>query len=108
MPLNAEQQRQKRADKRAVDEAHGVFRRKRGRIAAGHVWDEQTGAAVLNPSVATRATATLGHLSLRRTWSHSRAMSFARGSRSICRLASSLLIIVTNGMQSASGRGFCS
>ena len=57
IPLTAEQQRQQRADKRAADEAQGIFRRKRGRIAAGHVWDEQTGAAVLNPSAASSSRA---------------------------------------------------
>ena len=47
MPLSAEQQRERRAVKRAAEEAAGVFRRRRGgRLAAGHVWDEQTGTAV--------------------------------------------------------------
>ena len=47
MPLSAEQQRERRSNKRAADEAQGVFRRKRGRLPAGHVWDEEAGAAVL-------------------------------------------------------------
>eukprot|EP00315_Gephyrocapsa_oceanica_P041078 CAMPEP_0185478710 /NCGR_PEP_ID=MMETSP1366-20130426/4971_1 /TAXON_ID=38817 /ORGANISM="Gephyrocapsa oceanica, Strain RCC1303" /LENGTH=359 /DNA_ID=CAMNT_0028086017 /DNA_START=36 /DNA_END=1111 /DNA_ORIENTATION=- len=46
MPLSAEQQRERRAVKRAAEEAAGVFRRGRGGLAAGHVWDEQTGTAV--------------------------------------------------------------
>ena len=49
-PLTPEERRQQRVDKRAADEAAGVFRRKRGRIAAGHVWDEHSGTAVLDAS----------------------------------------------------------
>ena len=49
-PLTPEERRQERADKRAAEEAEGVFRRKKGRLPAGHVWDEQTGTAVLVPS----------------------------------------------------------
>ena len=44
------------ADKRAAEEAEGVFRRKKVRLPAGHVWDEQTGTAVLVPSRAGSST----------------------------------------------------
>jgi hypothetical protein len=50
MGLTPEQRRERRAEKRAADEATGVFRRKRGRLAAGHVWNEQTGTATLHPA----------------------------------------------------------
>ena len=43
MAWTAEQQRQKRAEKRAADEAKGIFRRKQGRAPTGHIWDQSTG-----------------------------------------------------------------
>ena len=53
-PLTPEQRRQQRAEKCASDEAADVFRRKRGRLAAGHVWDEHSGTALSGAGLWTR------------------------------------------------------
>ena len=55
MPLSAEQQRERRAAKRAAEEAAGVFRRRRGRLEAGHVWDGTTHRALRRGIMSAKA-----------------------------------------------------
>ena len=81
MPLSAEQQRERRAVKRAAEEAAGVFRRRRGgRLAAGHVWDEQTGTAVPQaPQPPTSPSAEEGESVLPTGWPGCAALLLDRG-----------------------------